>query len=169
MKVTIPQTRRAHGLSIVHSATTWGKSIVSKEFILVSTLGELEHCCTLFSHTTYLSILGNHHTIQACKRGTKKCINSWQNIQKWLRFSIFYAKRGTDFQTKCTSTSCQQQSLKQSHDHHSSALKRTKELVCLFFAACTIIFTRSDNSWFNIVFISCYSIKPRWCKPQVKR
>ena len=30
-------------------------------------------------HTFYLSILGHHHTIKACKRGTKMCINS----QKW--------------------------------------------------------------------------------------
>ena len=57
-------------------------------------------------HTSYLSMLGHHHTIQACKRGTKKCVNSWQNSQKWLKFSVFYAKRGNGIQTKCTSTSC---------------------------------------------------------------
>ena len=28
------------------------------------------------THTSYWSILGHHHTFQACKRGTKKCVIS---------------------------------------------------------------------------------------------
>ena len=51
-------------------------------------------------HTWYLSVLGHHHTIEACKRGTKKCVTLWQNSQKWPKqpkwpFSVFYASRVT--------------------------------------------------------------------------
>ena len=35
-----------------------------------------------WAHTSCLSILGHHHTNQAFKRGTRKCVNSWQNSQK---------------------------------------------------------------------------------------
>ena len=31
----------------------------------------------------------------ACKGGTKKCVKSWQNNQKWAKFSVFDAKKGT--------------------------------------------------------------------------
>ena len=50
------------------------------------------------SHTSYLSILGHHHTIQACKRGTesaKICGKIAKSGQNGPKFSVFYAKRGT--------------------------------------------------------------------------
>ena len=57
----------------------------------------LLHIFNSLFHTKYLSILGHHYTILTCKRGTNRCVNSWQNRQKWPRqkFSVFNAKRGT--------------------------------------------------------------------------
>ena len=57
-------------------------------------------CATLRKRgikASYFSILGHHLSSQASKRGTKKCVNSWQNSQKWskrAKIRCFLCKKG---------------------------------------------------------------------------